>query len=330
MAPSSSERSADDPAEIGLVRICECWPRDGLQPWAPFVPTEQKVAVLDALRRAGVPEVDVTAFSPTKQFADAVEVIAAASERWPPGSARILAVNERSFEAIAAAKERVDLTGWSCGFPLSASEVHNLANLRCDIATRQRQVERMVDLCRRDSMVPLLCIACAFGYPEAGDVPVERVLELGRWAHELGVRRLMLSDTTGLATPFAVQQLFTRAAEELPGVELIAHLHDTRGTGMANAFAAVLAGVRTFDCSLGGTGGEPAGILPDQVGETGNLCTEDFVSALEASGVRTGIDVPQLLQAGLAVEGVYGRRLRSQVLRQRAETTGPAVTRSAS
>ena len=303
------------PSDVGQIQICECWPRDGLQPWPRIVPTAEKLAVLDAIDQAGVPEVDLTAFSPTKQFSDSLEVITAVAAKWSAKSVRILAVNERSFEAIAATQEQADMTGWSCGFPISASEIHNVANLRCDIPTRKARVERMVELCSSHSLNPLLCIACAFGYPEAGDVSVGQVLDLARWARDLGIRRLMLSDTTGLATPFVTHELFSVVGKEMPEVELIAHLHDTRGTGMANAFAALFAGVRTFDCSLGGTGGEPAGILPDQIGETGNLCTEDFVSALEGSGVRTGIHVAQLLKAGLQVEQVYGHRLRSQVLR---------------
>lgn len=304
------------PAEVGQVQICECWPRDGLQPWPRIIPTAEKLAVIATLDRAGVPEVDLTAFSPTMQFADSLELISAVAATWQSKLVRILAVNERSFDGIAATQEQADMTGWSCGFPISASETHNLANLRCDIPTRKAQVERMVELCSAHSLTPLLCVACAFGYPEPGDVSVGQVLDLARWARDLGIRRLMLSDTTGLATPFVAHELFSVVGKEMPGVELIAHLHDTRGTGMANAFAALLAGVRTFDCSLGGTGGEPAGILPDQIGETGNLCTEDFVAALDGSGVRTDIAVPQLLKAGLQVEQVYGRRLRSLVLRQ--------------
>lgn len=295
------------------IRICECWSRDGLQPVAAFVPTERKMEVLRAVSAAGVREVDLTGFSRSPQFSDAGQVLAQVNEERLFQEVRVLAINFRSLESIAELDRPQHLLG-TCGFPISASESHNLANLRRTTAERRAELERMIAFCLELSLEPLLCIATAFGCPIEGAVPVERIEDLARWATELGIRRLMLGDTTGMATPATSKGLFRRLGDQFPHVQLIAHFHDTRGTGMANAFAAIEAGVRTFDTSLGGAGGEPKGILVDQSGLTGNLCTEDFVAVLSRSGVDTGVDPAAILAAGRLAEAATGEKSKSRVM----------------
>jgi len=125
----------------------------------------------------------------------------------------------------------------------------------------------------------------------------------------------MRSDTTRLADPTRVMRYTRRAVRELPGVEILAHFHDTRGTGMTNTWAAVLAGAACIAACLGGIGGEPATVEQHQAGETGNVCTEDLIVLLERAGVRTGIDVDSIVVAGRRAEQILGVRCRSQVLR---------------
>lgn len=132
----------------------------------------------------------------------------------------------------------------------------------------------------------------------------------------------MLGDTTGMADPRHAATLFADVTKAFPDTDFIAHFHDTRGSGIANTLAAVAAGVRCVDSSLGGLGGEPPTVEQQHSGETGNVCTEDLVALLARMGVRTGIDIDRLLQVGRLVEEICGVSLRSQV--QRAGTAVPA------
>jgi hydroxymethylglutaryl-CoA lyase len=313
-----------DPATIDAteVTVCEVWPRDGIQGWSSRVSTDDKLAVISAAVAAGVSEVDATSFvSPraTTQFGDAEDLLVRMHEAGLKATTRVLAVNGRSLDRIAASpvlREAVDV----CGFPISASESHNLANLRRSHADHLEALARMIDRCAELALDPLFCVATAYGCPLEGPVSRERVVGLARWAHDRGVRTIMLGDTTGMADPRHAWELFTLLGRELPGTRLVAHFHDTRGSGIANTLAAIAAGVRVVDASLGGLGGEPPSVEQNHSGESGNVCTEDLVAVLARMGYRTGIDLDLLLDAGRLVERVCGTMLRSQVLR-----TGRAV-----
>lgn len=298
------------------ITVCEVWSRDGLQGWPEVIPTAAKRDVITGVVAAGVREVDVTSFvSPkvTAQFGDAAALLEALRGRVGSAVLRALAVNGRSFENIVAGGV-VDLVD-VCGFPISASDAHNRANLGKSRAEQQQVCARLVETAGGLGLEPLLCIATAFGCPLEGVVTQERVLELAAWAADLGVRKLMLGDTTGMADPRHAFELFAAVAREHPAVELFAHFHDTRGSGIANTLAAIGAGVRTVDSSLGGVGGEPPTVEQNHSGEAGNVCTEDLVALLDRMGFQTGIDVPRLLEVGLQVEDISGRPLRSQVQR---------------
>ncbi|GAA2862658.1 hydroxymethylglutaryl-CoA lyase [Pseudonocardia halophobica] len=304
------------------VTLCEVWPRDGIQGWSSTVSTDDKLAVIAAALASGVSEVDATSFvSPkaTTQFGDAEELLVRMHEAGLKATVRVLTVNTRSFDRIAAnplLRETIDI----CGFPISASEAHNLANLRRSHADHLEALARMIDRCADLALTPLFCVATAYGCPLEGVVARERVLELARWAYDRGVRTIMLGDTTGMADPRHAWELFTLLGRELPEARLVGHFHDTRGSGIANTLAAIAAGVRVVDASLGGLGGEPPSVEQNHSGESGNVCTEDLVAVLQRMGYRTGIDLDLLLDAGRLVERVCGTTLRSQVLR-----TGPAV-----
>lgn len=314
MTPSRESAAA----ESKQVTVCECWLRDGLQGWPGTVTTADKLRLARAVAESGVPELDVTSFIPpstTPQFGDAVEVL----REFPEGPAvRVLTVNLIGVRRVVAARReglRID----SCGFPLSVSESHNRANLRASHAEQQQLITAMVPELLSAGISPLLGLATAFGCPIEGRVPFDRVLALAGWGRDLGIRRMMLGDTTGMADPVVAHARWRRVLEEFPDVEWVAHFHDTRGWGIANTLAALAAGVTTVDTSLGGIGGEPRTVEQNHAGESGNTCTEDLVTLLDQVGVETDIDLELLLRAGELSEEILGQRLRSQVLR-----TGPA------
>jgi hydroxymethylglutaryl-CoA lyase len=312
------------PTPGGRVNVCEVWARDGLQGWPEVISTEAKFEVIRLAVEAGIREVDATSLvSPraTPQFGDAIDLLQRLRTAALEATIRVLTVNTRSFDRLAQHPELSEVVD-VCGFPISASEPHNLANLHRSHAEHKLAVEAMVKRCYEMGFAPLLCIATAFGCPLAGTVTHDQVLELAHWADSLGVTKLMLGDTTGMADPSDSYRLWSRVADELPQAELFAHFHDTRGSGIANTLAAISAGVRNVDTSFGGAGGEPPTVEQHHSGESGNVVTEDLVALLERMGYDTGVDLEKLLAAGRRVEEISQTILRSQV--QRAGLAVPA------
>jgi hydroxymethylglutaryl-CoA lyase len=302
------------PAAGTSVSICDAWARDGIQGWPMVIDTSAKIRVINELVLAGVQELDVTSFVPTTvvpQFFDADQVLGGVD---PGVAVRVLTPNVRGAARVVQAHKNIRTIN-RCGFPFSASEAHNIANLRRDHAAHKEQVRAIVDLLAAEGIDPLIGIATAWGCPIQGQVRPEMVLDLAGWAYDLGVRSMMFGDTTGMASPRAVFDLFSAAADHWPDVELIGHFHDNRGAGIANALAAICAGVGTIDASLGGIGGEPSAVDQGDVGEAGNVVTEDLASLLEQLEVVTRIDLAALLRAGATAEAVLGHRLHSRVQR---------------
>jgi hydroxymethylglutaryl-CoA lyase len=310
-----AEQSGSNRSLPATVRVCECWSRDGIQSWPEVIPTEQKIEVLDKALAAGVREFDATSFVPVKvvpQFFDNIAVLEHLAGR--DVYVRVLAPNLRGFQLAVDANERTGAIN-AIGFPISASEQHNLANVRRTHEQHLAEIKEMVRTGLNAGVQVMAAVATAFGCPIVGHVDEEVVFRIAGTLADYGVSRIMLSDTTGLADPVRVRRFAQRARRDLPGVELIAHFHDTRGTGMLNTWAAVESGITTIDSSLGGLGGEPKAVEQNHFGETGNIATEDFVVALERAGVLTGIDVAALLDAGRTQERVTGVVSRAQVLR---------------
>jgi hydroxymethylglutaryl-CoA lyase len=296
------------------VTICECFARDGLQHEPEFVPTATKVALLDAFAGAGFRRIEATSYSHPGRvpaFADASDVLAqvirhdgVALKATCPNPKAVL----RALADLDAGHGADELS-----LLVSASESHTERNLR---TSRAGQWERVTEMARlvggRFRLVGVVSVA--FGCPFEGTVDPGRVAEdVARFA-DLGADLVTLGDTTGVATPGAVRALFTRLGREHPGLPVVAHFHNTRGTGIANAVAALDAGCRHFDTALGGVGGHPASIGYG-AGLTGNVCTEDFVSLLDAMGVATGLDLDRLADASTACEEALGRPLHSMVAR---------------
>lgn len=287
------------------VLISEVGPRDGLQSVKATMPTADKLRWVDALYASGIREIEVASFVPAKllpQMADAAEVVRHA--RTLPGlTVMALVPNLRGAEAaLAAGVHKLTL-------PVSASEAHSLANVR---KTREDMVEELGRIARlRDERAPGVKIeagiSTAFGCTLQGAVAEDDVVWLAAAVIEAGADESGLSDTTGMANPAQVRRLFQRVRAEIGERAGAAHMHNTRGLGLANCLAAWDVGVRTFDSSLGGLGG-----CPYAPGASGNVVTEDLVFMFEAMGIRTGIDLSRLLaarsplQAGLPGEPLYG------------------------
>jgi hydroxymethylglutaryl-CoA lyase len=287
------------------VLISEVGPRDGLQSVARTMPTAAKCAWIDALQAAGLREIEVASFVPARllpQMADAAEVVRHALTK-PGLTVMALVPNLRGAEAaLAAGVHKLTV-------PVSASEAHSMANVRRTRADMVDEVRRIVALARSRAPGTRVeaGVSTAFGCTIQGPVAEDEVVALAERLAAAGVDEVGLSDTTGMANPAQVRRLFSRVRAAIGAKSGAAHLHNTRGLGLANCLAAWDVGVRTFDASLGGLGG-----CPYAPGASGNVVTEDLVFMFEAMGVATGVDLDRLiaarapLEAGLPGEPIYG------------------------
>lgn len=293
------------PSNPDTVLVSEVGPRDGLQSLSTVMSTANKLRWIEALHAAGAREIEVASFVPAKllpQMADAAEVVRHAVTL--PGLT-VMALVPNAYGARAALEAGVH----KITIPVSASEAHSLANVR---KTREQMVQEVRAIVRlRDEIAPEVQVeaglSTAFGCTLQGEVAESDVLCMAVQMIETGIDEVGLSDTTGMANPAQVRSLFRKLRAEIGERTGAAHMHNTRGLGLANCLAAYDAGVRTFDASLGGLGG-----CPYAPGASGNVVTEDLVFMFEAMGIRTGIDLETLLaardplRAGLPEEPLYG------------------------
>jgi hydroxymethylglutaryl-CoA lyase len=287
------------------VLISEVGPRDGLQSVKGVMPTPDKLKWIAALHASGLREIEIASFVPAKllpQMADAAEV-ARFALTLPGLTVMALVPNLRGAQAaLAAGVHKLTM-------PVSASAAHSLANVRKTREEMIAEVRNVVAL--RNETAPHVQVevgmSTAFGCTLQGEVKEDEVVWLARQLVEAGVDEVGLSDTTGMANPAQVRRLFDKVRAAIGDKTGAAHMHNTRGLGLANCLAAYDVGVRTFDASLGGLGG-----CPYAPGASGNVVTEDLVFMFEAMGVRTGVDIEKLiaarepLKAGLPGEAVYG------------------------
>ncbi len=288
------------------VEIIEVGPRDGLQARPDFVATRDKIALIDRLAGAGLRYFEASSFvSPraVPQLADAAEVLAGVTRR-AGMSLSVLVPNLRGAEAaIAAGADALVMFA-------SASETHNLKNVN---RTRDESLAGFRDIAEaaRSRGVPLHgAIATAFGCPFEGEVPVSEVVRIARYYGDLGVRRITLGDTTGMATPRLVRERVRALRSELLDLPVALHFHNTRGMALVNVAAGLEAGAAHFESAIGGLGG-----CPFAPGATGNLCTVDLVHFLHEEGIETGLDLDDLIATARWFEGVLGAPLPGQVVR---------------
>ncbi len=297
----------------GKVRVSEVGTRDGLQSEPQFIPTADKIALVDAVTRAGVRRVEVSSFvSPraVPQMADAAAVMAGIQR--PRGLiASCLVPNANG--ARRAAEARVDEM---VAF-LSASESHNRANVNRSVAESLEGFRQVAAIARQHAIAVHGAIATAFGCPFEGDVPFAQVVGIVGRLREIGVREVTLGDTTGMATPPIVKGLCRAIQAAYPDVHITLHFHNTRGIGLANVMAGLEAGIDSYEASLGGIGG-----CPFAPGATGNICTEDLVYLLHEMGIETGIDLALLIEAARRLEGLVGHPVPGQVMK-----AGPRLRR---
>ena len=287
------------------VLISEVGPRDGLQSVAATMPTPAKLRWIDALVASGLREIEVASFVPARllpQMADADAVVRHALTH---SGVTVMALVPNLRGAQAALQAGVH----KLTIPVSASAAHSMANVRKTREAMVEEVRAIVRLCRGrfPGVLVEAGVSTAFGCTLQGAVPEDEVLRLAEQVVAAGVDECGLSDTTGMANPAQVRRLFKRLRAAIGDKAGAAHMHNTRGLGLANCLAAYDVGVRTFDSSLGGLGG-----CPHAPGASGNVVTEDLVFMFEAMGIATGIHLPALmaartpLQAGLPGEPLYG------------------------
>ena len=298
------------------VSFTEVGPRDGFQNWPAPVPTPVKLALIDGALAAGVPRVEVTSMVSPKwvpQLADAEEVLRDLSNRGRSTMARlrVLVPNLKGLERAATfagdglANVLVNV-GVTDGF--------NRHNLNRSVAETLDDIKAVVAAAHPAGMRVDASISVAWGCPYDGPVSPQQAIEVASRVAELGVAELSFGDTIGVAAPAGVRALSEMALARFPEIDVAMHFHDTRGLGVANAEAALLAGVRHLEGSIGGIGGCP--FAPNS---TGNVCSEDMLAMVQDLGYDTGIDVSRLTLAATNLEAALGEELPGRLHR-----AGPA------
>ncbi len=287
------------------VKLMEVGPRDGLQNERLLVDTMNKIGFIEGLVASGLKRIEVTAFVNPKwipPLADQVEV-AKGIRRQKGVSYAALVPNMKGYEQ--ALNTKMD----EVAFVLAASDTHNLKNIN---AKTDAAFSRYAEVAMRalDDKMPFRAyISCAFGCPYEGDVAVSRVVHLAKLFNQLGAYEISIGDTIGIGDPKQTLELVQAVAEEISLDKIALHLHDTRGMALANIFAALSLGVKSFDASAGGLGG-----CPYAPGASGNVATEDLVYMLQAMGIETGVDLDLLCHVSLKMEKLLKRQLSSKLL----------------
>ena len=290
------------------VKVREVGPRDGFQNEPEIIETEEKIRLIDMLTATGLKRIEITSFvrpDVIPQLADAREVLAGISR--PEGvQFSVLIPNRRGLDLALDQSDRFDETN----FFLSASETHNMKNVKRTIEESLAGLEETIPVAREAGMRCEGVISTSFGCPYEGYVDPEKVFGIAQRLIDAGCQEVGFGDTTGMANPLQVRKFFAAAKERLHGVELTAHFHDTRGQGLANVLGALEEGIDSFESSFGELGG-----CPVPVGATGNIASEDMISMLEEMGIDTGIDLNKLLEASAEAQRSLGRPLGSHVLK---------------
>ncbi len=290
-----------------IVTICEVGPRDGLQNEPRILSVAERVVLIDRLSAAGLPRIEAGSFVDPRrvpQMAQAEEVLSRIHRRRGTAYAGLV-LNVRGAErAIAAGVNEIH-------FALAATETFNQRNQGATVVESLRQLERIVTLASDAGIRCTAAIGAAFGCPFEGAVAPERVWSLAIELRRTGAAEIILADTIGVGVPSQVKVLVSGLRERLDAtVPIGCHFHNTRNTGMANAAAALEAGVRLLDASIGGTGG-----CPFAPRATGNIPTEDLAYMLRGMGLQTGLDVPVLIETAQWLEGALGHLLPGMVMK---------------
>ncbi|MGQ0841918.1 hydroxymethylglutaryl-CoA lyase [Actinokineospora sp.] len=289
------------------VRIREVGPRDGFQNEPEHIPTDDKVRLIEALALAGFTRIEVASFvrpDVIPQLSDGVEVLRRVDVP-ETVSLMVLIPNSKGLDNALAVRE----TFHEAAIFVSASETHNKKNVNRTVEETMADNAVMAKRIRAEALACAAVIATSFGCPYEGRIERTRVLDLAERFAEAGATEIGFGDTTGMANPAYAGEFFAAALDRLPGVEVTAHFHNTRGQGLANAYAALEAGCTSFESSFGELGG-----CPVPPGSTGNIATEDLISMFHEMGVRTGVDLRAVIDAARQAQTVLGRTLTSHSL----------------
>ena len=295
------------------VRVYEVSPRDGLQNESAQVATHAKVRLIEALVDAGISRIEVGSFVAPKwvpQMVDADEVCRMIGRR-PGVTYAGLCPNARGLDRALAAK--VD----EIAVFVSASETHNRKNVNKTIGQTLKAFEPVIGPAVEAGLKVRAYVSTMWGCPYEGDVDPKRGLELAQHLLGEGCYQVSLGDTIGVGTPTQTEKILDLFATQVPVDQIALHLHDTRGTALANVLVGLQAGITAFDASVAGLGG-----CPYAPGAAGNLATEDLVYTLDGMGIETGIDLEKLWQAGQVAEAIVGRELPGKVHRAGVRSLG--------
>ena len=286
--------------------VVEVGPRDGFQNEHGVITTDEKVEIIDLLSGTGLSRIEATSFTHPKaipQLADAGDVMSRI-KRKEGVEYEALIPNLKGLDRAIEAK--VD----SVATVVSASETHNMNNVRMTIADSMKQFEQVVRIAHENSIRVTAGLACVFGCSFEGWVRPEKVVEIVDAFLAMGVDEVSLGDTVGLGDPSHVAAVLRQVREKTGDVPLRLHFHNSRGTGLANVYAGLEEGVTIFDSSIAGLGG-----CPFAPGATGNIATADLVNMLESMGVDTGVDLRKVIECEKRVREILGREMPSEVLK---------------
>ncbi len=287
------------------IQIREVAPRDGFQSWPQFVPTENKIEIIRLLIETGITEMETTSFVSPKaipQMRDAAEAMAGA----PKGAC----IHSPLVPNLKGAQLALDNGADKLVVVISTTDAHNLANVRRTVEESIIDLQSIFALARERQKPVMGAMAVAFGCPYQGDVRDDQIYRLAEAYINGGASSVILADTTGMATPTRIVKMIKGFTNRFPKIPYSLHLHNNRGTAMANLYAALEAGADTFDTALGGIGGCPNVPLA-----AGNLPTEDVVFMLEDMGYDTGIDLMKIIAAAKRLEAILGGTLPGQVMK---------------
>ncbi len=272
-------------AEVTITEVC---PRDGFQSVSEWIPTEEKVRIINQLIGCGYKQIEVTSFVHPKaipQLKDADEVLKQI-KRSEHVKLRALVPNTRGLErAIAAGVDKAKLM-------LSASDSHSISNANCKTEEAFQKFEPLIDLAGKSGMKVSGSISVAFGCPYEGEIPVERLVMICERYRSLGIEEISLADTTGMANPLRIKNNVRELRQRFPDFTFSLHLHNTRGMAFANAVAGWGEGIVHFDSSAGGLGG-----CPYAPGASGNIASEDLIHGFREMGIYTGVSLNSVLEA---------------------------------
>jgi hydroxymethylglutaryl-CoA lyase len=285
--------------------------RDGFQIEKNIIPTETKIALIDQLSRTGLAKIEAASFVHPKfvpNMADA-EAVLANIERVPGVMISALTPNAKGMERAVACHQsgaRID----EMNLFMSASETHNMANVKRTTAQSLDDFAVMVPMAKAAGIRTNGTVSTSFGCPFEGHIDEERVLDFAGKYLAIGLDGITFADTTGMANPRQVERMMREAVKRFPKTEITLHFHNTRGMGLANVIAGINAGVTHYDASLAGLGG-----CPFAPGATGNICTEDLANMLQDMGFDTGVDLEKLLAAAVKIPAIVGHEVPGQVMK---------------